>query len=391
METQIKSKLRERNEKVIKRALETSEEYKALRESMKRNHGVDITDATKFPVMQEGFSWKKLREKLALKEADSSSAFTQFLRAGIQNITNSMYESTPTTYEDWVTVVQSSKDTELYAPNHGVAFPRSVAPSTKYPEVSAAALDIQLKNIKFGAIYALEHELLEDDQTGSFQRQAGMLGEYMKILTEVLVMGKLASVSGMQYINYSVPVSETKPSNESSYPWSTALSGGGANKSTAGALIQANIQSGIIALKQQKNLQGIIMGVDPKRLLIGTHYAFDAAVLAHSAYYPSGAAAAGQVGGAFSENQLKGIFNITTSRYMFDNLGAIGTSKAWYLLDDSKPWFVLQLREAISVQQENPAAGVSFDLDHIRFKARSRMNADHLDPRFAWQGSDGSV
>ena len=388
-----KSKLRERNEAVIKKAVNENKEMKKYREGFKARFGIDPIDGDKFPVNKPGFSWSKLQEKLALKEADSSSAFTHFLRAGIQSITNAMYEATPTTFEDWVTVVQSSKDTELYAPNHGVAFPRQVGPSEKYPEVGAAALDIQLKNYKFGAIYALEKELLEDDQTGSFQRQAGFLGEYMKILAEVLCYGKLASVSGMKYIDYSIPVSETKPSGESVYPWSTALIGGGATKPASyGALTQANVQSGIVGLINQKNLQGIKMLVQPNRLLLGPATSFDASVLMHSAYYPSGAAAAGNVGGAFAINPIKGLLDITVSRFIFKNDGTVsGDSKAWYIVDDSKPWFVLQIREAVSVEQEATNAGTSFEVDQIRFKGKTRMNADHIDPRFAWIGNDGSV
>ena len=388
------SKLRERNTKVINKVLIDAPEIKAFREHMKHHFKLDpLVDAEKFPVMQEGFSWKSLKEKLSLREADASSSFSQFLRAGVQSITNAMYQSTTTTYEDWVTVVPSSKDTELYAPNHGIAFPRQVGPSELYPEVGAAALDIQLKNLKFGSVYAIEKELIEDDQTGAFQRQAGVMGEYMKILAEVLCYGKLASVSNMQYQDYKIPTSETKPSTESNYPWSTALVGGGATKpSSYGALSQSNIQAGIVGLMNQKNLQGIKMLVNPNRLILGPAKQFDASVLLHSAYYPSGAAAAGNVGGAFAINPIKGIVDMTVSRFVFKNDGTVaGDSTAWYLVDDSKPFFILQMREAVTIEQEAPNSGKSFELDHIRFKARTRMNADFIDPRFAWIGSDGSA
>lgn len=386
-------KLRERNEKVINRVLTEGKEIKSFRESFKRMHGLDPLDTKALPATEEGFSFGKLKEKLELKEADSASAFLQFLRAGVQSITNSMYQATPTTYEDWVTVVQSTKDTELYAPNQGVAFPRQVGPNEFYPEVGVAALDIALKNYKFGDIYALEYELAEDDQTGSFQRQASLMGEYMKVLVEVWVMGKLASVSNAQYIDLKIPTSETKPSNESTYPWSTALVGGGANRpSSYTVLTQAGVQAGFIGLMNQKNLQGIKMMVNPNRLLIGPTQTFDASVLLNSAYYPSGAASAGAVGGAFAINPIKGIADLTVSRFMFKNDGTVaGDSKAWYLMDDSKPWFILQLREAMSVIQEVPNSGASFNQDVVRFKARSRMNADFIDPRFAWQGNNGSV
>lgn len=399
-----KSKLRERNEKVLKRNLANSDGekrdgWKSLRERLKNRYGVDVTDTQKFPVLQESFSWAKCRESVEklctrLREADSASTFTQFLKAGIQLVTNNLYEVTETTFEDWVTVIPSKHASEPYAPNHGVAFPRQIGPSEKYPEVGAAALDLQLRNLKYGSVYALEWELYEDDQTGSFQRQAGLMGEYMKLLCEVLVYGKLASVANMKYIDFSVPVSETKPSYETTYPWANAtpLRGGAKTRPAAfGPLNQTNIQNGLIQSMNQVNLQGIRMQVGLKRLLIGPYYTFDAHVLLHSAYYPSGAAAAGSTGGAFAENPLKSILDVSVTRYMFDQTGAISNSKAWYMVDDSKPFFVLQQREALSVIQENPQSGASFDLDQMRFKARSRQNADFIDPRFAWLGSDGSA
>lgn len=388
------NKLRERNQAAIKKVLTEGKEIKAFRESFEGRYGIDPLDAEKLPVMKEGFSFKKLREKISsLREADSASAYTQFLRAGVQSIVNAMYESTPTTFEDWVTVIPSSKDTELYAPLHGVAFPRQVGPSVKYPELGSAALDIKLQNRKFGSIYSLQRELLDDDQTGQFQKQAGIMGEYLRLVAEVWVYGKLASVSGgCSYQDLKIPTSETKPADEAVYPWSTSLIGGGATRPAAfGAFNQSNLQAGLYSLMGQKNLLGIIMAVAPNRILISPKNQFDAAVLLNSSYYPTGATA-GATGGAFSINPIKGIADLTVVRYMFDQTGAVNPqSKAWYLVDDSKPWFVMQVREAVVVEQENPASGASFEQDEVRFKARSRFQSDFIDPRFAWQGNDGSA
>lgn len=384
--------LKERNKKLIERMLINQDGVKQLRESMKRKHGCDpVTDEKQFPFMEGRFSFRKLETQLM--EADMSSAFTQFLRAGLQQIVNGMYKATEVTYSDWVTVTSSNKNTEIYAPNHGVSFPRDVGPGELYPEVGVAALDLELKNLKFGSIYALQKELLDDDQSGTFTQQASLLGEYMAILAEVLCYGKLASVANMKYVDYTIPQSETKPSYESNYPWSTAFRGGGANRPASyGGLIQANVQAGIIGLMNQKNLQGIKMQVSPKRLLIGPALEFDAAVLMNSAYYPSGAAAAGQVGGAFAINPIKGLLDITVSRFIFKNDGTVaGDSKAWYIVDSTKPFFILQMRQPVAIEQEATNSGESFNRDIYRFKASSRMNADWVDPRFAWQGNDGSV
>lgn len=383
--------LRERNKKVLERMLINQDGVKQLRESLRKKHGAEQIDKMDAALLEGRFSWRKLETQLM--EADMSSAFTQFLRAGLQTIINGAYKSVETTYGDWVTVTSSSKNTEIYAPNHGVSFPRDVGPGELYPEVGVAALDLELKNLKFGSIYALQKELLDDDQSGTFSQQASLLGEYMALLSEVLCYGKLASVANMQYIDYVIPTSETKPSYESSYPWSTAFRGGGANRPASyGALTQANVQAGIIGLMNQKNLQGIKMAVQPKRLLLGPALEFDAAVLLNSAYYPSGAAAAGQVGGAFAINPMKGILDMTVSRFVFKNDGTVaGDSKAWYIVDSTKPFFVLQMRQPVSIEQEATNSGESFNRDIYRFKASSRMNADWIDPRFAWQGNDGSV
>lgn len=396
------SALRERNEKVTKDILyckhpnkDVNDETRKLRESIMRRHGFDIFDSEKFPVANEYFSWRKLQEKCQteMTEADSASSFAQFLRAGIQVLATNQYQAVQTTYEDWVTVVPSGRDTELYAPNHGVSFPREVGRQMKYPEVGAAALDIKLRNKKYGSMYAVEKELIDDDQTGSFQRNASLLGEYLKLLSEVTVYGKLASVANMRYIDYEVPTSETKPADEATYPWSLGLVGGGATRPAAyGGLTQTNVQNGIIALMNQKNLLGIKMQVNPTRLLIGPSLKFDAHVLMNSAWYPSGAAAAGQVGGAFAVNPIQGLLDISCSRFMAKNDGTFnGDSRAWYIVDDTHAWFVLQNREPVGVVQENPQSGASFEMDVLRFKASMRQNADFIDPRFAWIGNDGSV
>lgn len=387
-----------------KRALWENKEMLQLRESFKKKFGVDFADSKAFPVMDHGFSWEKAAERCgttlssALREADSGSSFSQVLRAGVQSIVNQMYQTVETSYESWVQVVQSTRDTELYAPLHGISFLSEIGNSERYPEARAAGLDIKLKNRKFGTHYAIEKSLLEDDQSGQFARQAGLMGEYAKLVLEVYVMGKLASVAtGTNYANLNVPKSETQPDDEANFPFTSSAApfvGGGYNRPTTyGGLIQSNIQEGFIGLMNQKNKLGLKMMVRPNRILIGPKYRFDLAVLLNSGYYPSvSSATPGAVGANFAINPIEGIAAMTVSRFMGDHLGNMnGDSKAWYLMDDNVPFFILQIRQGAEVQQENPSSGESFDRDIVRFKVSLRANADHIDSRFIWRGNDGSV
>lgn len=393
------SQLVESNRKVIEHVAKKNEDVSPLKEGLKAVYGIDVDDAEAFPVMREGFTWgafkKELSEQLRTKfrEADSSGAFAQFLRAGVQQIAADAFAHTETTFEEWARVVPSSRKEELYAPTHGISFPREVGEGQPYPEVTAAALDLKLVNRKFGSTYVPTKELVDDDQTGQVRLHAQQLGQYLRLLQEVYVYGKLASVAGMSYAELQIPVSETKPSYEANYPWSQSLRGGGATRPASyGALTQGNVQAGMTALMKQKNLQGLIMGVKANRLIISPKYIFDAAVLMNSSFYPSGAASAGNVGGAFAINPIKGLLDITVSPYVFTNGGvASGDSAAWYLVDDKRAGMIVQERSPVAVEQETPNAGKSFETDVYRFKANTRMNADFIDPRPFWQGSDGSV
>ena len=396
MHTQI-NKLVERNNEAVKKALHNSPEVLKIKESFKKTFGYEMNDTEKFPIHSSNFNFTEARKMIEanMKEADSTSGFVQLLRAGVQNFMMTAYESVTTTFEKWTTVFNSKKDTEIFAPIQGIGFPSEVPQNGLYSEVGMAGLDLKLQNRKFGSIFGVTYELDSDDQTSQVRNQAAAMGEYAKLLVEVYVYGKLASpAGGCEYSGLKVPVSETQPSDESAYPFSVALKGGGRNRPDAfGALTQANIQAGFIGMMNQKNLLGLKMSVNPNTLLVGPHYSFDTAVLANSSFYPSvPSATPGATGTSFAINPLVGKFNPIVSRYMFDNNGsADADSKAWYLLDSTKPFFVVSMREGATLTNEAPNAGESFNRDLIRFKMRTRFNADFIDPRFIWKGSDGSI
>jgi hypothetical protein len=135
------------------------------------------------------------------------------------------------------------------------------------------------------------------------------------------------------------------------------------------------------------------MAVNPDKILCSPFYRWTLSTLLNSNFYPSApSATAGAVGGSLAVNVLQGIADPIISRFLPNNTGSMnGQSTAWYILDSSKPFFICQMREAASIQQENPESGAGFERDIYRWKLRVRGNCDFIDPRFAYQGSDGSV
>ena len=392
------------NKKVLEREMRSTDNMKALRESVRGTFGLDILDPKAFPVSDPGFSLGLLKKKIVreaaagrLRETAVSSGFPQLLRAGVQVAFNSLVETyTDTTYEKWAHVMPSKMDTELYAPLHGISFLAERGPTEAFAETSIKALDLKLKNKEFGQILSIDQNLLDDDSTGQLSQLSGDLAEWTKLLFEVYCYGKLASVAGANYAGVSIPLSETKPSYEANYPFTVTgapFVGGGFNASAPAALTQAQIVLGTNTMLQQKNLLGLKMVVKPKLLTISPLYQFDAAVLMRSTLNPSvPSATAGAAQGAYGINPLQALLDINVSRYVFDNTGnANGNSSAYYIMDDTKPWFVLQLRDPGSVIMENPESGQSFERKVQRHRLDVRANADYIEPRFVWRGSDGSV
>jgi hypothetical protein len=384
------------NRKIKEAAVWGSKEMKSFREDIKRQFRIDMRDGDKMPTGKPGFSWKSFKEK-CMRETNSASAQTQLLRAGVQTAVNNMYPAVKTTYEQWTHVIQSGRDTELYAPLNALTFPEEMGEGERYAESSVIGLDIKLRNKKFGQMFPVSFELIDDDQTGQFAQKVSDMAMYAAQLWEVYAYGKLASPSGgCTYARLKVPVSETKPSYETNYPWASSsgtLRGGGITKPTSfGAMTQANIQSAFTVLENQLNLQGLKMAVDPDSIICSPFNRWTLATLLNSNFYPSGAAAAGNIGGALAVNVLQGIANPVISRFVFNNSGSANSnSSAWYVVDSSKPWFIIQMREAASINQEDPQSGAGFERDVYRWKMRIRGNADFIDPRYAFQGSDGSA
>jgi phage major head subunit gpT-like protein len=380
------------NKKMKERAIWGSPEMKKFRESVKRTFGFDPQDKKSLPAGMPGFSWKSFKEKI-FRETNSASAQTQLLRAGVQVAVNNLYPAVKTTYEQWTHVIPSSRDTELYAPLNALTFLEELGEGERFPESSVSGLDIKLRNKKFGQMFPVSFELIDDDQTGQFAQKVSDMADYAAQLWEVYSYGKLASGTIPKYARLKVAASETKPSYESSYPFSTTgLKGGGINAGAPAALSQTTLQTAFTALENMLNLQGLKMAVNPDSIIVSPYYRWVLSTLLNSNFYPSGAAAAGNVGGALAINVLQGIANPVISRFVFDQNGSANSnSKAWFVADTSKPAFIVQMRENASIVQEDPTTGAGFERDIYRWKLRVRGNADFIEPRFFYRGSDGSA
>lgn len=381
-------------------------------ESVRESYGIDITDQSRFNFKSPKFSMRGMREatyRVASKfrETNPEAAFSAVLRAGVNNFANTWYQLTKTVYDQIVATTPSTHAVEPYAPIARGGIPKRVPRGTPFREVSIQApADIQIINEKFGAISSAPQELIDDDQTSQIVDRMMDIGPNMALLEEAWVMGKFISPSGgTLYKGEIIPASYTKPSIETSstWPWSTAMLGGGQNRLTTYIVFNQNsVQAADYILSIQQDQNGNFMAVDPDTILAGPGLKFLTAKLMNDAWYPStvpmlaggGQAGSTTIGGVgatstatniginVTENGMKGMYRPVISRFLPPQAWALGMAHKG---------MTMQMRQGLSVVQEMPLSGSSFSSDLIQWRSRARWAVEVIDMRFWCLGNDGSA
>jgi hypothetical protein len=344
--------------------------------------------------------FKALREtcrKLGTREAAGASMFAALFKTGLNNVANDWYQLTQTVYEQIVAVTPSTHAVEPYAPMARGSTPRRTPRGTQFKNTRLPApVDIQLINEKFGAISSVYKEEIDDDQTGQIMQRLQDIGPNMALLEEAWVMAKFISTSGgTTYQGDPIPASVTKPSNETSatWPWSTSMLGGGRNIPSSYTVFSNNlVQQADYYLSIQKDQNGNFMALAPDTLLHGPGVKFVALELMNSTWYPTTAAqligggavgaTATNMGTTFANNVMKGLYKPVMSRFLPSGAWAVGVAHRG---------MTFQMREGLSVVQENPMAEVSFEWDEMRFRSKARWMTDWIEPRFWFLGNDGTA
>ncbi len=342
---------------------EVGRAHSELRESITRRHGLDPETLDWKQTKRNGKAfWAKLEEACGekLREATPASALGQLYRFGVQQFMFDAYKSVPVVYPDIVSVIPSSNRQEWYAPLYSPELPDELAPGAPFGDSRVQGLDTVLINKKVGRIFSMPREAMDDDQTGQLAKRPAKMGERVRYKEEFDVMAALRGAT------YSSTIGNAPASNV--------------------ALGQAALEAADIALQKIRDPFGQRILVMPSYLLVSTTDKFNAAKLLNSALQPSipggsgetiGDAASGQTGWTMTVNPLQGLYKLGVSRF----LGA----GDWFLLEE-RTSIPFQERDPLSVVQEDPNSGKSFENDLNRWKNRRRYQVAVLESRYICAG-----
>lgn len=391
----LSEKIQEENKTLLAKLAEAS--INRANAEVKKQWKVDLTEkaadgSAKFDFNSQLFSWNGFREaayKVAdeLREANAETAFGQLLRAGINNIANNWYQYAPTVHDKICSMTVSNKAVELYAPLHRGETPRKLERGEEYKETKIVGVDRQIVNSKFGSIFSVERELIDDDQTGQILQRARDGGQNMALIENAYAANRFIGAAS-SYAGQTISASSL------STIWSASLTAGSgttANRlSSYAAFSLPNIQALDILLMQMQDLLGNIVMVTPDTMYVGTSLKFPAMQMMNSTWYPSvnamnvaGTTVSTEIGQMGGYNVMQGLYQVVVDRFLPAKAYAVGQS-------GRGP--VFQRRDPVEVVQENPMSGPAFSADLFRFKCRSRWEVDWIEsPRFWALGNDGSI
>lgn len=336
---------------------------------------------------------------VAMGEATAASAFGQLFRAGVQMIANDWYLRTGVSWTEYIQEVTSSNRQEFYAPMNRSTLPQLTQPQQPYKEQPVSGRDVELVNQKYMGGESFEAELWEDDQTGQIRTRAQGLGESQRILEEIFAAGTILGLTDFSVANFSVPApvyADRSPNGTAiTTPYSTSLFAGsnsvGNKFSTGKALSGVSFKQARAALMNAVDPNGIKVLVRPNHIVVSTQDDQNARTLIESDYWPavqgldgttSATAVSGGLAGAFAKNTFKGLVTASVNYFFRD--------WAW-VMGEKRKGMIFQRRSPMSVIQENPMSGASFELDAIRFRSRARWTQGWINSRFWFLGNNGET
>ena len=311
------------------------------------------------------------QKKTLMEAAMNTADFPQLLRDGIKTIAFDRYTATPTTYQAFVDVTSSDKQSEDWIEeSHLGEFP-IVGEGNPVP-ITKRDLDrtINIRNYKREVILEVTEEMLKFNRTNLIKRDAALLGR--------------AAASTREQTVYSV-LTDTN-----NYTRTTAAGDNDIGNNTGAVTFSASgLNTALNTLRTMKDRKsGQYLGVMPDTLIVAPRLEMAAKQLLLSpALARVGGNTTNDVYGGGVANPFRGMVNqiIVSPR--------LGTSYQWSLME-AKQAIILQVVEDFQIFFESAKMLQSeswFNFDVIRYKARDWFGAGFLNDRFAFYSSSTSA
>lgn len=303
--------------------------------------------------------------------ASYRASFGDLLEPGFRKIFDDRYSEIPQVFPEIFRVNDSKKQDEKDSAVTGFGLMTETAEGDPIQyEDPVQMYDVSYVHKKYTKGFKVSEELYEDDQYNVIKKKPAALARSARRTAEYWAAQVFNNSFNTSYLG-----GDAKPLASTSHPMST----GGTAQSNASAtgitLTEANLETGLLALRGQDDDKGMKIMAKAKVLLVPPALEKEAKILVGS-NLRSGQTSTGNVNDI---NVYKGALKIVSWDYL-------SSETAWFLLDSDLHelnWF-WRIRPEFKQDQ-------TFDTGMALFKARMRFSRGWSDWRGVWASKgDGS-
>lgn len=290
------------------------------------------------------------------------SNFGDLLEPGFRKIYNDAFEEEPMTFEKIMKVEDSSKQDEKYSGVTGFGlFTQTGEGGQVNYEDPIQMYDVVLTHVKYTKGFKVSEELMEDDQYNVIKTKPAQLARAARRTVETINANILNRAFNSSYADGG----DGQELCSTVHP----RSDGGSSQSNASAtgvtLTDQNLETAIIAMREQLDDKGMRIQVMPDTLVTTINNEKEANILVNSNM---------RSGTADNDiNVYKGKFNVVAWEYLTVN------DTLWFLLDKSQAQLLWLWRRRPQLKQDT-----AFDTEMALFKSSFRGVAGWTDWRGVW-------
>lgn len=349
-----------------------------IRESFKGEWGYDPEDVWKNE-RKPGFSLNSIRESIksnTLRESITQQQFFALTRYGVNKQILDGYKSVPTIYKDVAQIVQSNSAEEVYFPLYGTDVPTEVEDGEAAGESRMAGFAVRIQNKRYAKILPISKTLLRNDQTGQLRHATSDFGKRMSYAEERVTLLNFFAASA------SAPAQSV----------AGTAKGQNGQATTAGLISQAGLEDAWTAATYQVDPLGELLLVDLNGLIVSKADEILTKKLLEGMYTPTVPGAAGSVGYFMTKNVVQGLFTIHATPFVDATgkrvrSGINATYSPWALLQKQSRAMVFQNRTPLTLVQEDPNSGKSFETNQMRYLTEREFGAGVVDALYAFWGN----
>ena len=294
--------------------------------------------------------------------ASYRSNFGDLLEPGFKKIFDDAYQEEPEVYPQIFNVDSSSKQDEKYSgvTGFGLYEQTDEGAQVNYDD-PVQMYDVTLTHVKYTKGFKISEELYEDDQYNVMKGKPAQMGRAARRSVETITSNILNRAFNSSYADGG--------DGEELCSTDHDRSDGGSAQSNASdtgiTLTDTNLETGMLAARQQLDDRGMIIQVNPDTLIVPLNLEKEARILVNSS---------GRPGTADNDlNVYQGKFKVIAWEYLTVN------DTIWFLLDKSQAKLLWLWRIKPEFKQD-----VTFDTGMALFKSRFRGVGGWTDWRGVW-------